>query len=207
MASITSPTQVEPTPEGVPDIKTTDTPARYLAYLARIRPVLLASSRYLAFTSDVGEAFRPVAHPYLVTATYGISWLYCLGDVSFEGYKESKRGGTNQDIAQVVAKRTVFQATASMLLPAFTIHTLVKVASKGFQKWGRFTRAGPTLAGLLMIPALPFMFDHPVEHLLDYVWPETHHHPGPTMVEGKLEDHPPADSAPHAHHHDKHKKE
>lgn len=49
MASITSPTQVEPTPEGVPDIKTTDTPARYLAYLARIRPVLIASSRYYSF--------------------------------------------------------------------------------------------------------------------------------------------------------------
>jgi len=189
--SVTGPTVVEPTPAGVPDVKTTDTPARYLAYLARIRPVLIASSRYLAFTSDVGEAFRPVAHPYLVTASYGVSWLYCMGDVAFEGYKENKRGGTNQDVAQVVAKRTVFQATASMLLPAFTIHSLVKIAGKFFQRMGRFQRIGPTVAGLAMIPALPFMFDHPVEHLLDYVWPETHHHGGPTLVEGKLENNPP----------------
>jgi hypothetical protein len=39
------------------------------------------------------------------------------------------------DIAQVVAKRSVFQATASMLLPALTIHTLVKVASNTFKKY------------------------------------------------------------------------
>lgn len=41
----------------------------------------------MAYTSDIGESFRPVAHPNLVRAAYGISWLYILGDVSYEGYK------------------------------------------------------------------------------------------------------------------------
>ena len=30
-------------------------------------------------TSDVGEAFRPIVPPSLVTAAYGISWLYLAG--------------------------------------------------------------------------------------------------------------------------------
>eukprot|EP00026_Physarum_polycephalum_P014118 Phypoly_transcript_14594.p1 GENE.Phypoly_transcript_14594~~Phypoly_transcript_14594.p1 ORF type:complete len:231 (+),score=53.61 Phypoly_transcript_14594:76-768(+) len=196
---ITEAPQTEPTPPGVPDVKTTETSARYLAYLGRIRPAIVASSRYLAFTSDVGEAFRPVAHPFLVRGAYAVSWAYCIADVAFEGYKETKRGGTTQDIAQVVAKRSVFQATASMLLPALTIHSVVKVASNMFRRIGRFQRIGPTAAGLLMIPALPFMFDHPVEHLLDYVWPEAHHHPN-ALIEGQIQadpSHPsPSPSSP-----------
>ena len=34
-------------------------------------------------TSDVGEAFRPVVSPYIVTAAYGISWLYLAGCVQW----------------------------------------------------------------------------------------------------------------------------
>lgn len=41
----------------------------------------------MAYTSDIGESFRPVAHPYLVKTAYGISWTYLIGDVAHEGYK------------------------------------------------------------------------------------------------------------------------
>lgn len=66
--------------------------ARYLAYGARIRTALVASSRYLAYTSDVGEAFRPIVPPAIVSAAYGISWLYLGLDVSYEGYKSHHAG-------------------------------------------------------------------------------------------------------------------
>lgn len=48
------------------DIKTTDTMGRYAGY----SPLVTRLFRYLAFTSDVGEAFRPIAHPSLVTLSY-----------------------------------------------------------------------------------------------------------------------------------------
>ena len=32
-------------------------------------------------TSDVGEAFRPVVHPYIVTGAYAVSWAYLAGYV------------------------------------------------------------------------------------------------------------------------------
>ena len=50
---------------------------------------------------------------------------------------------------------------------------------------GRFQRWGPTIAGLSLLPLLPYMFDHPAEHLIDKgfanFWPskygdERHHH-------------------------------
>lgn len=59
---------------------------RYAAYANRLRTILRASHRYIAYTSDVGESFRPVAHPNLVKLGYGVSWAYILGDVSYASW-------------------------------------------------------------------------------------------------------------------------
>ena len=185
----------------------TDTSFRYAAYATRIRTIMLSAHRYVAYTSDIGESFRPVAHPYLVKSAYGISWLYLIGDVSNESWKAYKRnqkllapasdehmqalegtaGGTKQPLVQnatdsaqkqkpeqsqpltnenlkhqsfvqsgavlqdgsvntavvripaiedwkaVAAQRAVFQSVASMGLPAFTIHSIVRYSGKALK--------------------------------------------------------------------------
>ncbi|KAL4869386.1 hypothetical protein BDV12DRAFT_84310 [Aspergillus spectabilis] len=68
-------------------IDSTDTPYRYAGYATRLRTLLLSAHRYVAYTSDIGESFRPVAHPHLVRSAYAISWSYLLSDVAHEGYK------------------------------------------------------------------------------------------------------------------------
>ena len=67
-------------------------------------------------------------------------------------------------LAMVAVKRSVFQGVASMALPAFTIHTAVHQASKQFAKSSNVTlkRWGPTVVGIGLVPALPYLFDHPV---------------------------------------------
>lgn len=67
--------------------QSTESNIRYAAYASRIRTALLSAQRYVAYTSDIGESFRPVAHPNWVRAAYGVSWAYLIGDVSHEGYK------------------------------------------------------------------------------------------------------------------------
>lgn len=168
-------------------VDSTDTSYRYAAYAARIRTILLSAHRYVAYTSDIGESFRPVAHPWLVRGAYGISWAYLIGDVSHEGYKAYLRnrraltppgeaykdasdisqdqiirgmatgnlGGPLQgltgkdtkendsftpwptteislaeDYRMVMAKRAVFQSIASMGLPAFTVHSVVRYSGR-----------------------------------------------------------------------------
>ena len=137
---------------------------RYAAYAARLRTILLSAQRYVAYTSDIGESFRPVAHPWLVRSAYGISWAYIAGDVSHEGYKAYLRQqslrypGLNpgepavratdgsvageaqilkvpalEDWKTVVAQRAVFQSIASMGLPAFTIHSIVRYGGKAMK--------------------------------------------------------------------------
>jgi fission process protein 1 len=187
---------------------TTDTSLRYAAYATRIRTMMLSAQRYVAYTSDIGESFRPIAHPYLVKGAYGVSWLYLIGDVSHEGYKaycrnqktlhpekylettekdgkvelvgtstnifskvkEAAKNATStegikmgsavsaitggqvspglvpaiEDYRAVMAQRAIFQAVASMGLPAFTIHSIVRysgralkdVKNKTLRTWG-----------------------------------------------------------------------
>lgn len=78
---------------------------------------MLSAHRYVAYTSDIGESFRPVAHPYIVKAAYGVSWLYILGDVSHEGYKAywHNQRTRNPQIALTAAQQRILgsDATAS----------------------------------------------------------------------------------------------
>jgi len=173
----------DPQTKQTDELKTTDTNLRYAAYLARLRNIAVAVkgvSRYLAYTSDVGEAFRPVVPVRIVQAAYAISWLYVGTDVTIEGYREHNNGGSNTEVMRTVLSRSIFQSLASMGLPAFAIHTQVHMASRVFQKVGRFQKWGPTVAGLALVPFLPYMFDHPVEFVVektfDTLWPTEHHH-------------------------------
>jgi hypothetical protein len=108
-----------------------DTSARYAGYS------LLAARafRYLAFTSDFGEALRPVVSARLVSGSYAIAFTYCFVDVGYEAYKHVKRGYVTekheaQPLAQVVVERAAFQALASLAIPAFLIHSTVDVTRK-----------------------------------------------------------------------------
>ncbi|KAL1412704.1 hypothetical protein Q8F55_000451 [Vanrija albida] len=163
------------------DADTTDSSIRYAGYARRIRDIVRAGSRYTAYTSDVGEAFRPVVPPWVVTAAYGVSWAYLIGDVSWTTYKAKEQGPTPLEAANfseptrlglVAVKRSVFQGLASMALPAFTIHTAVRYAGKAVKDSANPTlkRWGPTAVGIAIVPALPYLFDHPVEYAVDRVF-------------------------------------
>ncbi|KAI9044256.1 mitochondrial fission process 1 family protein [Aspergillus affinis] len=206
-----------------------ETPYRYAGYANRLRTVLLSAHRYVAYTSDIGESFRPVAHPYLVRSAYGISWTYLIGDVVHEGYKaylrnrhvlappcesykdakdlsqqevvkgmatsnftRSPRAGESssssksdtltpwptteipliEDYRMVMAKRAVFQSVASMGLPAFTIHSVVKYSGRMLKNSKLvFLRTwAPIGLGLSVVPFLPYIFDEPVDEAVEWTF-------------------------------------
>ena len=179
----------------------TDSTLRYAAYARRLRTIMVSAQRYVAYTSDIGESFRPIAHPWLVRGAYGISWAYLIGDVSHEGYKAyvrnqkvlhpqngpdrsapaSTTGSKFQapgrvapvdDYRAVMAERAVFQSIASMGLPAFTIHTIVRYSGQALKnaKNQRIRTWGPIGLGLAAVPALPFLFDKPVEQATEWMF-------------------------------------
>jgi len=202
--------------------QSTESSIRYAAYASRIRTALLSAQRYVAYTSDIGESFRPVAHPNWVRAAYGVSWAYLIGDVTHEGYKaycsnqrtmypalprEAAQERYNDaktsvdtvahdagislvpqkvlpinDYRTVMAQRALFQGLASMGLPAFTIHSIVRYSGKAMKnvKNVRVRTWGPIGLGLAAVPALPFLFDKPVEEAVEWVF-----HKGFEAVGGK----------------------
>jgi len=188
--------------------ESTDSNIRYAAYATRLRTILLSAQRYVAYTSDIGESFRPIAHPYLIKSAYGISWAYLIGDVSHEGYKAYTRQQTLlnpaseagapdaratdgratdgklisesvrplvpaiEDYRAVMAQRAVFQSLASMGLPAFTIHSIVRYSGRALKtaKNTRIRTYGPIGLGLAAVPFLPFLFDKPVEEAVEWTF-------------------------------------
>lgn len=173
----------------------TDSSIRYAAYANRIRTIMLSAHRYVAYTSEIGESFRPVAHPWLVRGAYGISWAYIIGDVSHEGYKaylsnqrilhpEKDPNAPSSELhtpghvpaidhySARMAERFVFQSIASMGLPAFTIHSIVRYSGQAFKnvKNTKIRTWGPIGLGLAAVPALPYLFDHPIEQATEWVF-------------------------------------
>lgn len=190
--------------------ESTESNVRFAAYAARVRTILLSAHRYVAYTSDIGESFRPVAHPFLVRGAYGISWAYILGDVSYEGYKaywhnqrildpslqlsERQKQATGllepapdasstalaqpksipplEDWRTVMAQRAIFQSVASMGLPAFTIHSVVRYSGRAMKNVKNKTIRtwGPIGLGLAVVPFLPTLFDEPVESATEWIF-------------------------------------
>lgn len=164
----------------------------------------MSAHRYVAYTSDIGESFRPIAHPWLVRGAYGISWAYIAGDVGYEGYKsywrnqailnpelqlsgkKAKAAGLDaldpdtqsravpplENWKTVVAQRAIFQSVASMGLPAFTIHSVVRYSGRALKdaKNKTIRTWGPIGLGLAVVPFLPSLFDEPVENAVEWAF-------------------------------------
>lgn len=71
-----------------------------------------------------------------------------------------------------MAQRAVFQSLASMGLPAFTIHSIVKYSGRALKDARNRTirTYGPIGLGLAAVPFLPFVFDKPVEEAVEWVF-------------------------------------
>ncbi|PWN26485.1 hypothetical protein BDZ90DRAFT_233120 [Jaminaea rosea] len=62
-------------------------PGRYAVFANRLRTAFVSGLRYSAYSSELGEAFRPMTKPAVVRGLYAISWTWVSGDVAYAGYK------------------------------------------------------------------------------------------------------------------------
>lgn len=107
-------------PEGASDVMR-ETGVRYAAYAARfgflvkkaglvgIKKLAIKKAtvkglatkvskvRHLAYSSDLGEAFRPVVPVWAVNATYGVAVTYVVADTAFRVYEAEEKVGPGWD--------------------------------------------------------------------------------------------------------------
>lgn len=130
---------------------------------------------------------RPIVSARIVTGTYAVALGYCVGDVAWEAYKLKKRGYLSElshpmTMTQLIVERSTFQAIASIAVPFAVIHSAVAVAKKGFTRFPRYARYGPTIVGLSIIPFLPMYLDEPIERAIEWAfekhgpWAQQHPH-------------------------------
>jgi fission process protein 1 len=153
---------------------------------------ILKSTRIMAYFSEGGEALRPLIHKYLLRLLYGLSIGYVMLDTSVHTlnvYQQTK--DRNMTIINTIDK-ALWHTSASIILPALTIHSIVKYSGRlinhqeffrgttgsrkkdyihftnRFSKYGYWTRClkyAPPVLGLVMIPVVI----HPLDEITDYV--------------------------------------
>ena len=81
-----------------------------------------------------------------------------------------------------MVQRGIFQSVASMGLPAFTIHSVVRYSGQALKNNKNKTLRswGPIGLGLAVVPFLPVVFDKPVEEAVEWLF-----HKGFETVGGK----------------------
>jgi fission process protein 1 len=126
--------------------------------------------RYAAYSSDVGEAARPVVPKWVVNASYLTVGLYVSGDIGYECYTLMKKHDlemTSWPVMRTAAHAATFQGIASLGIPFLIIHTVVGQSSKAFTRYlPAGAKWGPSILGLACIPLMPYV-DEPVEHFID----------------------------------------
>ena len=77
-----------------------------------------------------------------------------------------------EDWRTVMIQRGIFQSIASMGLPAYTIHTVVRYSGRAMKNMKNQTIRtwGPVGLGLAVVPFLPAMFDEPVENAVEWAF-------------------------------------
>lgn len=147
---------------------------RFIPFVVRTIPRLISTQRYLAYTSEVGESFRPLIPKYVVTGTYAASLLYVGADAAHHYQELKDKGSSGSQLAWRTADKLVWHGFASMLLPALTVHSIVSASSRHlFNEWPKTwpkTRAwAPTGFALVCIPFII----HPLDHLIDWAMDNT----------------------------------
>lgn len=166
---------------------------RWLAYLARVKAIAAKSVaanaqglaglsfksgalRYMAFTSDFGEAFRPTVPAWMVNASYGISVGYIGCSVVEAGFVSRHAGKPWNEVRLDVTQELVFQGLASLAVPFLIIHSAVHHTARYLKQHSvHLTRPmvakwAPSGVGLACVPLMPIAVDEPCEHAVEYVF-------------------------------------
>ncbi|KAK3930349.1 Mitochondrial fission process protein 1 [Frankliniella fusca] len=132
--------------------------------------------RFLGYTNEVGEAFRPLIHKTIVNLSYASAFLYVLADVRDKVVKMKKSLSTIDETSSYTHKKVIiagadtllWQTLASIAIPGFTINRICAAnyyILKKATKLPKPTRKYITTAvGLLSIPFII----HPIDDLTTY---------------------------------------
>lgn len=160
--------QVEDTAEKVVEAVEPLRPATYasrVALILRKLPALTQKAKAAAYSSEVGESFRPVIHKKMVRFLYGVSIGYIIVDVTGRSFCVADQG-TNK-MSYFIFDTLLWHSLASLLLPALAIHKIVALSKKVICKISSNKKALAWIPAILALSSVPFII-HPIDKITDF---------------------------------------
>ncbi|KAG5673980.1 hypothetical protein PVAND_003976 [Polypedilum vanderplanki] len=126
--------------------------------------------RYLGYSNELGESFRPLIDRKLVHASYAAAIAYVFADTYDKSMKTFKSTQSVSKSLITAGDVVTWQMLASVAIPGFTINRICWAVGKGLKevklkhKFGKWV---PTIVGLMSIPLIIKPIDHSVDLLMD----------------------------------------
>lgn len=144
--------------------------ASRVGIILRKLPALTQKIQATAYASEVGESFRPIVNVNLVRALYGLSIAYVIVDISGRTYCVHDQG--IKRMSYFALDTTLWHLSASLILPAVVIHSIVKYTGKFTKKITKNAKAIAWVPAILALGSVPFIIQ-PIDHVTDFALDKT----------------------------------
>ena len=148
-------------------------------FIPYFRPIVsslrsITNVRALAYTSEIGEASRPIVPKGIVNLAYGLSFGYVFADMAVKIHDVQTQG--QEQMLWTGIDSGIFHTSASIVTPAVVIHSIVKFAGKIQTKilnsknitGHKYMKFIPSIIGLVSIPFIIHPIDHGTEYIMDH---------------------------------------
>ncbi|XP_026754585.1 mitochondrial fission process protein 1 [Galleria mellonella] len=127
--------------------------------------------RYLGYSNEVGESFRPVLPVKVVRASYGVAFAYVLADTADKSWKMVQKDGRPKNVLIETGDALIWQTLASIVIPGFTINRLCAYSQKALCRYNKIPVGARNIItvciGLASIPIIVRPIDKGVSLLMD----------------------------------------
>ncbi|XP_059054815.1 mitochondrial fission process protein 1 [Achroia grisella] len=127
--------------------------------------------RYLGYSNEVGESFRPVLPVSVVRASYGVAFAYVLTDTVDKGWKMVQKDGRPKQVLLETGDAFIWQTLASIIIPGLTINRLCAFSQRTLSRYHKIPLAARNIItvsiGLASIPLIVGPIDRGVSMLMD----------------------------------------
>ncbi|XP_020808432.1 mitochondrial fission process protein 1 isoform X2 [Drosophila serrata] len=124
--------------------------------------------RYMGYSNEIGESFRPLVPKSLVAASYGMAIGYVCTDTFDKALRLQMEGASTKEVAIKGADVFAWQMMASVAIPGLVINRITWATRSLLTRAPvAVLKTVPTLVGLVSIPLIIHPIDSLVDRLMD----------------------------------------
>ncbi|XP_037724479.1 mitochondrial fission process protein 1 [Drosophila subpulchrella] len=130
--------------------------------------------RYMGYSNEIGESFRPLVPKSFVAASYGMAIGYVCTDTFDKALRLQMDGASSREVAIKGGDVFGWQMLASVAIPGLVINRITWATKTLLSRAPvAVLKTVPTLVGLASIPLIIHPIDTMVDRLMDATYRKT----------------------------------